>query len=158
MVYLQIAETVPAPLLGAAPPNTNLLESAAKQALLYASAPAEADLSIVLTDDEQLHQLNLQFLDVDAPTDVLSFPDGDTDPDTGVLYLGDILISVPRAQDQAKLGGHTLQDELQLLVIHGVLHLLGYDHADESEKARMWEAQAKILTQLGCAEIMTRDE
>ncbi len=145
MIYLQLAETL------TDPPDVNLLEHAAAQTLLYATAPADADLTIVLTDDEQLHQLNLQFLGIDAPTDVLSFPDGEEDPDTHVPYLGDILISLPRAQAQALAGGHRLVDELQLLVVHGVLHLLGHDHAEPEEKQRMWQAQDAILPALGCA-------
>jgi len=89
------------------------------------------------------------FLGIDAPTDVLSFSDGDLDPETGAPYLGDILISVERAQAQARSAGHTLQEELTLLVVHGVLHLLGHDHAEPEQKARMWSLQAEILTDLG---------
>lgn len=129
-----------------------LLERAARQALQRAGALPEADISIVLTGDEQLHALNRQFLDIDAPTDVLSFPGGEeTDPDTKTPYLGDILISYPRAQAQAAAGGYPVGDELQLLTVHGVLHLLGYDHAEEAEKAEMWALQAAILNDLGCA-------
>jgi len=112
---------------------------------------ADGDLSVVLTDDAQLHQLNRDYLGVDAPTDVLSFPSSETDPETGVSYLGDVLISVPRAEAQAQSASHPLEAELQLLVVHGVLHLLGHDHAKPEDKARMWSAQAQVLDKLGLA-------
>jgi probable rRNA maturation factor len=109
------------------------------------------DLSVVLADDERLQQFNLQFLGVDAPTDVLAFPGGETDPDSQVEYLGDVIVSYERAQAQAASGGYSLEDELQLLVVHGVLHLLGFDHTDERSKADMWARQAEILDILGCS-------
>ncbi len=112
---------------------------------------ADGDLSIVLTDDAQLHQLNRDYLGVDAPTDVLSFPASETDPETGASYLGDVLISIPRAEAQAQSAGHPLEAEVQLLVVHGVLHLLGHDHAEPEDKARMWAAQAQVLDKLGLA-------
>ncbi len=85
---------------------------------------------------------------IEAPTDVLSFPDGDIDPDTGEPYLGDILISFPRAEVQAGTSNHSIEQELQLLVVHGVLHLLGYDHAEPESKERMWAAQEEIFARL----------
>ena len=106
-----------------------MLERAAQEALRSASMEA-ADLSIVITDDAKLQELNRQYLGSDMPTDVLSFPAEETDPDSGEIYLGDILISLPRASEQASAGGHPVEDELQLLVVHGALHLLGHDHAD----------------------------
>jgi probable rRNA maturation factor len=108
----------------------------------------------VITDDQHLHQLNKQFRDVDAPTDVLSFPAGHVDPENGTRYLGDILISFPRAESQASAADHSFMEELQLLVVHGILHLLGYDHASEDEKERMWLAQAEILGQLGIGDTL----
>ena len=75
------------------------------------------------------------YLGIDGPTDVLSFPASEMDPETGVHYIGDILISIPRAQAQADAAGHPLEAEVQLLVVHGVLHLLGHDHAQAEEKA-----------------------
>ncbi len=135
-----------------------LLEQAAHAALEHESEARDADLSIILTDDARLHELNLNYLGVDAPTDVLSFPASETDPETGARYLGDILISVPRARAQAEAAGHPLEAELQLLVIHGVLHLLGHDHARAQEKARMWKAQAEILKSLGLDHIEIREE
>lgn len=112
---------------------------------------ADGDLTIVLSDDAHLQALNRQFLGIDAPTDVLSFTGGDADPETGVDYLGDVIISYPRARLQASAGGHPLEEELQLLVVHGVLHLLGYDHADEQQKDEMWAVQAQVLESLGCS-------
>jgi probable rRNA maturation factor len=117
----------------------------------------DADMTIVLTDDAQLHELNREFLGVDAPTDVLSFPASESDPETGTPYLGDILISIPRAAEQAQAAGHRVEAEVQLLVVHGTLHLMGYDHAEAEEKARMWSAQAEVLSRLGLSYIKIQD-
>lgn len=129
--------------------EASLLEGAAQAALEHQNAPQPASLTIVITGEEQLKELNSQYLGIDAPTDVLSFPSGETDPETGELYLGDVLISGPRAAEQGAAAGHGAQGEFQLLVVHGVLHLLGHDHAEEGEKARMWAAQREILARLG---------
>ena len=142
---------------------TELLERAARAALTHQEQSPDADLSVVLTDDARLQQLNRDYLGIDAPTDVLSFPasesDGsETDPETGSPYLGDILISIPRAKAQAKAAGHALESEVQLLVVHGVLHLLGHDHAKPKEKAKMWKAQSEILESLGLGRIQIREE
>lgn len=138
-------------------PN-EFLERAVRATLAQQKKSADADLSIVLTGDAQLRQLNRDYLGIDAPTDVLSFPASESDPETGSPYLGDILISIPRAKAQAKAAGHALGSEVQLLVVHGVLHLLGHDHAEPKEKAKMWRAQAEILTSLGLGEIQIREE
>jgi len=140
-----------------------LLERAARAALTHQKQSPDVDLSIVLTDDARLRQLNRDYLGIDAATDVLSFPasesDGsETDPETGSPYLGDILISIPRAKAQAKAAGHALELEVQLLVVHGVLHLLGHDHAKPKEKSKMWKAQAQILESLGLGEFQIREE
>ncbi len=144
MIYVEVT----APF--AALVDTAALEQAARTVLRQQEVPPESDLSLILTDDEQLHHLNRQFRQVDAPTDVLSFPAHEIDPESGRLYLGDVIISVPRAQAQAQQGGHAVQDELLLLVVHGVLHLLGHDHAAAEEKDRMWAAQRAALQALGC--------
>ena len=136
----------------------DLLERAARAALEHESHSLDAELSVILTDDARLHELNLNYLGVDAPTDVLSFPASETDPETGARYIGDILISIPRAQTQADSAGHPLESEVQLLVVHGVLHLIGHDHAEAEEKARMWKAQAEILEKLGLGQIQIREE
>jgi probable rRNA maturation factor len=116
-----------------------------------------ADMTIVLTDDAQLQELNREFLGVDAPTDVLSFPASESDPETGTSYLGDILISIPCATQQAQAAGHSVEAEVQLLVVHGTLHLMGYDHAEAEEKARMWSVQAEVLVRLGLSYIRVQD-
>ncbi len=135
-----------------------LLERAARFTLDHeSSAPADGDMTIVLTDDAQLHELNLEFLGVDAPTDVLSFPAAESDPETGTPYLGDVLISIPRATEQAQAAGHSVEAEVQLLVVHGTLHLLGHDHADTEEKTLMWQAQAEVMLQLGLSHIRIQE-
>jgi probable rRNA maturation factor len=126
----------------------SILERAANAALHQQSAP-DVDLSLVLTGDSQIRALDRDYLKKDAPTDVLSFPSSETDPETGRRYLGDIIISVPQAEAQSVAAGHSLEAELSLLVIHGVLHLLGHDHAGVRDKARMWAAQSEVLTILG---------
>jgi probable rRNA maturation factor len=136
----------------------DLLERAARTALEHEAQSLDSELSIILTDDVRLHELNLNYLGVDAPTDVLSFPASETDPETGARYVGDILISIPRAETQAQAAGHALEAEVQLLVVHGVLHLVGHDHAEPEEKARMWKAQAEILERLGLGQIQIREE
>ena len=135
--------------------SADILERAVLAVLAYQSA--DGDLTIVLTDDAQLRELNRDYLGIDAPTDVLSFPASETDPETGRRYLGDILISVPRAGEQARAAGHALEAEVQLLVVHGSLHLLGYDHAEDEEKVQMWKAQAEVLERLGLGKIEIRE-
>jgi probable rRNA maturation factor len=136
----------------------DLLERAAQAVLEHESRSPESELSIVLTDDARLQQMNREYLGVDTPTDVLSFPAAELDPETGVQYIGDILVSIPRARAQAEAAGHPLEAEVQLLVVHGVLHLLGHDHAEADDKARMWNAQAEVLEQLGLGAIQIREE
>lgn len=127
-----------------------LLTRAAATALQFGEADPSAEMTLVLSDDAHLHELNRQFLEIDAPTDVLSFPSGETDPDSQALYLGDVIISYPRALAQANASGHAVEDELQLLAVHGALHLLGHDHADDEQRAVMWALQARALEALGC--------
>lgn len=125
------------------------LKKAARATLKQEGVTPEPDLSIVIDNDETLRQLNLRFMGIDEPTDVLSFPAGETDPETGKQYLGDVVISYQQAQHQAANRQHSIEDELQLLVVHGILHLLGHDHAEEEEKRRMWTAQKQVLSNLG---------
>ncbi len=134
-----------------------LAEKAALAALTHQAAPAACELTIVLSDNAQLQELNLEWMGIDAPTDVLSFPSDETDPETDSRYLGDILVSVERAAEQAQAAGHALEAEVQLLVVHGVLHLMGHDHAEAAEKAKMWQAQAEILGQLGLGDLKIRE-
>ena len=127
-------------------------------ALAHQKESLDVNLSVVLTDNRRLQKLNRDYLGVDAPTDVLSFPASESDPETGARYIGDILISVPYATKGARQAGNSLEAELQLLVVHGVLHLLGHDHAKPKEKAKMWKAQHEILSQLGLDDVVIREE
>ena len=135
-----------------------LIERAVQAALTHQKESLDVNLSVVLTDNRRLQKLNRDYLGIDAPTDVLSFPASESDPETGARYIGDILISVPYAAKGAKQAGNSLEAELQLLVVHGVLHLLGHDHAKPKEKAKMWKAQREILETLGLGQIQIREE
>jgi probable rRNA maturation factor len=146
MIVVQVAESIIS-TIDPAVINSRVFENAAHAALEHQNA-LDGDLTILLTDDVQVQELNRTYLEEDAPTDVLSFPAGYTDPDTDSPYLGDVIISYPRAGEQAKAGGHPIHHELGLLVVHGVLHLLGYDHIGDEEKALMWAAQGEILARL----------
>jgi probable rRNA maturation factor len=105
------------------------------------------DLSVVIDSDEVLKELNQQYRGLDQPTDVLSFSANDLDLETGHNILGDIVISYSQAEKQAVDANHTVNKEVQLLIIHGVLHLLGYDHSNEKEKAIMWDIQNRLMLQ-----------
>ena len=119
------------------------------------------EVDVLFTDDERIHQINLEQRDVDRPTDVLSFPmfdlrpgelptAEDADPGTGLVPLGDMVISLERAKAQGKEFGHGTRREVAYLAVHSALHLLGYDHMDEGPmKARMREREEAILGQLG---------
>ena len=109
---------------------------------------AKNDISILVRNDAFLRKLKKQYFGIDEPTDVLSFPAGDENPETGNIYLGDIIISYPQAEINASNANKTTQSEIALLVIHGVLHLLGYDHADDHDQKIMWEKQETILKTL----------
>ena len=126
----------------------DLLQATAIAALHHQQVAPPADLTILLTDDSTLHHLNRTYRGIDKTTDVLSFTDGEAPAPDAPIYLGDLAISLPQATRQAMQGGHPVSAELQLLTVHGVLHLLGYDHATPDEKASMWQAQADILTEL----------
>ena len=114
---------------------------------------AQVDMSLV--DDEEIRTINREHRKVDAITDVLSFPLGengkyDQDPVSGAYMLGDIVISMERAQEQAAQYGHTLQREVAFLTVHSMLHLLGYDHVDGGlEAVRMREREEAVLTSVG---------
>ena len=119
------------------------------------------EINILLTNDEGIQRINNTMRGIDAPTDVLSFPMfelpegcvpgiGCSDPDSGLVPLGDMCISMERAAAQAEEFGHSVERELAYLAVHSVLHLLGYDHMDEGEqKARMREREEAILGGLG---------
>ena len=114
---------------------------------------SRGQVTVVITDDVGIQELNRDFLGIDAPTDVLSFGAQEAAgpfviaPEAG-NYLGDVIVSYPRATAQAEEQGHPAGRELDLLVVHGLLHLLGYDHAAEAEQAVMWARQDEILNSL----------
>lgn len=125
-----------------------LLHEAASAALRQAGVEG-VELSLLLTDDRTIRSLNRKYRDEDRATDVLAFPMGEDDPDSGLAYLGDVVISLNQAEGQAEAAGHPLANELALLAIHGVLHLCGHDHAEPEAKAEMWAAQDRALASLG---------
>ena len=138
------------------------IESVILAALEAQQVELPCEISVLLTDDEGIHQINLDMRGVDRPTDVLSFPmfelepgvppEGEDylDPATGLCPLGDMCISLERAAAQAEEFGHSLERELCYLTVHSVLHLLGYDHLDEGPmKAQMREREEAILGALG---------
>ena len=113
-----------------------------------------AEISVTFTDNKGIKELHRQYRNKDIETDVLSFPMGengvyDTDMETGAKILGDVVISMEKARDQAELFGHSLQREVGYLTAHSVLHLLGYDHMENLEKVRMREKEELIMEQLG---------
>ena len=113
-----------------------------------------AEISVTFTDNEGIRELNKQYRDKDIDTDVLSFPMGengvyDVDMETGAKILGDVVISMEKARDQAERFGHSFQREVGYLTAHSVLHLLGYDHIDNLEKVRMREKEEFVMDELG---------
>jgi probable rRNA maturation factor len=125
----------------------------AVSATLAAEGRADAEVTLAVTGDEAVADLNRQYRGVDGPTDVLSF--SATEPAPGFVaspeaaaYLGDIVIALPFTQRQAAELGRPLDAELRLLAVHGTLHLLGYDHAEPEDEARMWARQDEILAKL----------
>ncbi len=145
-------------------PYEELLKSCIETALAEEGVQADCEINVLITDDEGIHQINLEQRDIDRPTDVLSFPmfyftpgqppkeeelEDELDPETGLLPLGDMVISYQRAQAQAEEYGHSVRRELGYLCVHSVLHLLGYDHMDEGEEKRqMREREEAIMAVL----------
>lgn len=121
-----------------------LLERMARW-LLDRVGASGATLSVVLSDDETVQALNRQYRGVDAPTDVLSFAAADQDAVYEGADLGDLIIAVPYLARQASAQNHTFADELLLAVVHGALHLLGYDHDSAEHEEAMWALQAEAL-------------
>lgn len=152
-IDVQSTRRFPAPLIRA-------VAAAANEAMTHEKASSGAAVTILLTEDDYIRELNQQYLGEDHPTDVLSFPAGDPLPGSeGLLeYLGDIALSVTTATRQAGEKGHALEAELQLLTVHGILHLLGYDHHALEEKAAMWKAQVAILKNLGLENIQPTED
>ncbi len=119
----------------------------------------QSAITVVITDDDAVRILNQKYREVDASTDILSFPadpmpelpddlEIDLDEEESQAYLGDLIIAYPYTRHQAEEAGHALDDELALLVVHGTLHLLGYDHDTPENEAEMWETQAEVLAAL----------
>jgi probable rRNA maturation factor len=109
--------------------------------------------TLVVTDDLGIQELNREFLGIDAPTDVLAFGALEDDgpfvaAPEALAYLGDVIVSYPRAVEQSAELGHSLEQELTLLIVHGLLHILGYDHSEPEDKATMWARQEQILRAL----------
>ena len=139
------------------------IRKAIRTALAAEGVDFPCEVDVLVTSDEEIHQLNREARQVDRATDVLSFPafdlrpgelpgPGDADPGTGLVPLGDMMISLERVAAQAKEYGHSNRRELAYLTVHSVLHLLGYDHVDEGPmKARMREREEAILAELGIA-------
>ncbi len=131
--------------------DAGALQRAAIVVLSAHEVAEDSALTVVVTTDEAVHALNQQHRGVDAPTDVLSFP---ADPlpfelEDDAPYLGDLVIAYPYALAQAQREGFDPADGLLLLVVHGTLHLLGYDHDTPDHRAEMWAAQAEALHELG---------
>lgn len=129
--------------------HTVLDETASRHAL-----PETAEVSLTLVDDEQIHVLNRDYRSVDRPTDVISFAleEGDEPVIIGgpaEMLLGEIVISMETALRQAAEYGHSLEREVAFLALHGMLHLLGYDHMTQEDEKRMFDKQTEILAALG---------
>lgn len=130
--------------------DTKRLSEAVRRTIETNCSKKDLELGLVIVDDAQIRELNRQFRQVDSPTDVLAFAMSDSESpkleNTALpVYLGDVIVSFPRAESQARVAGHPVEDEVDLLVVHGVLHLLGFDHGTESEKKEMWAQQETIL-------------
>ncbi len=125
------------------------VKTAALAVLKAEEVDGPCELSVLLTDDEGIRAVNREFRDVDRPTDVLSFPMGDTDPATGRYLLGDMVLNVAQAEEQGERFGHGADHEISYLTVHSVLHLLGYDHVDEGPmKKQMREREKRIMAAL----------
>lgn len=145
-------------------PCKELAEKVINAALDYVGCPYEAEVNLLLTMNEEIHQMNNEFREIDRPTDVLSFPMVEYDfpadfesledvfecfnPETGELMLGDIVISKEKVIEQAEEFGHSIEREYAFLIAHSVLHLTGYDHMEEEERMVMEEKQRDILDNL----------
>ena len=133
-----------------------LVKAAVYAALAYEDFRRSSEISVTFTDNEGIREINREHREIDAPTDVLSFPilgddeDGDTNPGTGAVILGDIVLSLERAREQAAEFGHSFTREVAFLTVHSVLHLLGYDHVNsEEEDKEMRARQHAILDYMG---------
>ena len=156
--YIPVTADVPGAASGA---NCALIRRTIRTALSAEGVTLPCEVDVLLTDDDGIHQINRDMRQVDRPTDVLSFPEfglapgqhpgpGDADPGTGLIPLGDMVLSMERVSAQAKEFGHSKRRELAYLVTPSVLHLLGYDHLDEGPmKAQMRGREEAIMALLG---------
>ena len=147
----------------------DLLRRVISAALAAEGVNLPCEINVLLTDDEGIHQVNREMRQVDRPTDVLSFPmfdlkpgekpeAGDEDPESGLVPLGDMCISLERAAAQAGEFGHSVERELSYLTVHSVLHLLGYDHMDEGPMKRQMRVHEEfILDKLGITREMEEE-
>jgi len=134
-----------------APQVLTAMEKIAETALSEHGLPPEAEISLTVCNNTAIREINRKWRQVDAPTDVLSFPlweEGETVP-AGQVLLGDIVISLEKAAAQAEEYGHSLEREILYLFTHGVLHLLGYDHMHEAERRKMRAAEERLLQAVG---------
>ena len=133
-----------------------LAKKVVEEALDYVNCPYEAQVNLLLTENEQIHEMNREFRGIDRATDVLSFPMIDYpeeeedcfDPESGELTLGDIVISKEKVLSQAEEYGHSPKREYAFLIAHSVLHLTGYDHMEEEERQVMEQKQREIMERL----------
>ena len=151
--YIPITADVPGAANDA---NCALIRRTIRTALAAEGLTAPCEVDVLLTDDDGIHEINREMRQVDRPTDVLSFPEfeltpgQDADPGTGLIPLGDMVLSMERVAAQAREYGHSKRRELSYLVTHSVLHLLGYDHLDEGPmKAQMRAREEAIMALLG---------
>ena len=134
-----------------------LIKKAIDATLAYEKFPKPAEVSVTFTDNEQIREINREYRGKDTATDVLSFPiisdddpDGDFDIQSGCVVIGDIVISVERALEQAITYGHSAERELAFLAVHSTLHLLGYDHERSAEEDElMQKKQEEVLGMIG---------
>ena len=134
--------------------NYKLIEKVISEALRYEGVNDNTEVSVTIVDNEEIRKINNKFRNIDIATDVLSFPlidfDNESLPDDGSkIYLGDIIISIERAKEQAKEYGHSIDREIGFLTAHSMLHLLGYDHMVPEEEKEMFAKQEEILNNLG---------
>ncbi len=129
-----------------------LIVNSVAESLKYEEFPDKCEVSVTLVDNEEIHVLNREYRDVDRPTDVLSFPIFDEDDMGGKTVLGDIVLSLERAREQAEEFGHSFEREVAFLTVHSMLHLLGYDHEEgKAQESEMFTRQEAILCKMGLA-------
>ena len=141
--------------------NPVSLEDALKVTFRLFPPPVDGTVSVVVTDNKTVQDLNRTFRGIDVPTDVLSFgnvPDPDFPGQEASLHLGDVIIAFPVAEKQAAVGGHAVSEEILLLAVHGTLHLLGFDHDTPDNKEKMWATQSRVMAELGLAHIQPTED